>query len=99
MQIPPLGSVALDGTENLYAICPTATIQLQIMPGGSQWSASPQQIAEQISILGINVNVATTGFVITPTGDTTGVKDTAALVSALALLRQYPVRSWFLFLD
>jgi hypothetical protein len=85
VQIPPLGSVSLDGTETIFAICPTAQIQLQVIPGGQQWSPSAQQIAEQIAILGINVNVSSASFVITPSGDTSGVKDTSNVTSALAL--------------
>jgi hypothetical protein len=84
-QIPPLGSLTMHDTEDIYATCPTATVQLQVIPGGGSWSPSPQQIAEQISILGINVNVSSAGFVITPTGDMTGFRDTLAITTALSL--------------
>jgi len=81
VQIPPLGSTSFDGTETLFAICPTAQIDIQVIPGGQQWSPSAQQIAEQISLLGINVNI--NNFEITPSGDITGTTDTAAINGAL----------------
>jgi hypothetical protein len=82
VQIPPLGSVSLDGTETIFAICPTGQIQLQVIPGGQQWSPSAQQIAEQIAILGINVTVSIN--TIPPSGDDTGTTDTAKWLTGLA---------------
>lgn len=87
VQVPPLGSITLDGGQWWYAstLNPALAIIGYVIPGGSSWSPSPAQIAAQISLTGINVNVSAAAFVITPSGDTTGTKDTNALTSALAL--------------
>ena len=83
MQLPPLGTLAVDGQRPWYAA--TAAGQeavLQVIPGGTQWSPSPAQIAEQIALTGINVTV--TGLsVVSPSGDVAGVKDTTAIQAAI----------------
>lgn len=86
-QIPPLGSITLDGSYDYYAstLDQGKQVQLQIMPGVTSWSPSPAQVAEQISLKGFQVNISAAAFVITPSGDSTGAKDTLALTSALAL--------------
>lgn len=82
-QLPPLGTLAVDGQRPWYA----ATVAgqeavLQVIPGGTQWSPSPSQIAEQIALTGINVTV--TGLsTIAPSGDTTGATDTTTIQAAL----------------
>jgi hypothetical protein len=84
VQIPPLGSATFDGLENLWAVCPTGQIQLQVIPGGSQWGPSPAEIAEQIALQGITANVTVTLNEISPSGDATGLTDTAAINGALS---------------
>jgi hypothetical protein len=81
-QIPPLGSLAMDGTQALWATCPTATAKLQVIPGGISWSPSAQQIAEQIALTGIAVNV--NGLTVyTPSTDPTGGTDPGKINSLL----------------
>jgi hypothetical protein len=82
LAIPPLGSTTADASRPVWAVSNPAA-QIQVLPGGSSWSASPAQIAEQIAITGINVNI--TGInVITPSGDTTGATDTGKINGQLA---------------
>lgn len=84
--IPPLGSIALDGSRDYWAsVLGGPDVQLQIMPGVTAWSPSPAEIAAQIALKGISVNVSAAAFIITPSGDTSGTKDTTALTSALGL--------------
>lgn len=51
IQIPPLGSLAVDGARDWYASTAVVgtSVMVQIAPGGTQWAASPLQIAEQIA--------------------------------------------------
>ena len=57
-QIPPLGSVSLDGSATWYARTVTGgvVVQLAILPGATQWTPSPAQVAEQLSALGLALN-------------------------------------------
>ena len=82
-QIPPLGSVVLD-TDEVWFVSTgrSVTCQLQVMLGARGWTPSPAQIAAQIALQGINVNVSQASFVIIPSGDSTGAKDSARLNAA-----------------
>jgi hypothetical protein len=51
--IQPLTCVIMDGTRQIYGFCPTATVYLNVTPGGSYQSPSPAQVAAQISALGL----------------------------------------------
>jgi hypothetical protein len=57
-QIPPLGSVSLDGSQSWYARTTTGgvVVELAILPGATQWTPSPAQVAEQLSALGLALN-------------------------------------------
>lgn len=82
--LPPLGTLAVDGSRPWYAATLTGqSATLQAVPGGTQWSASPAQIAEQIALTGINVTV--TGLsAVAPSGDPSGLRDTTAIQAALS---------------
>jgi hypothetical protein len=55
-QLPPLGTMVVDGTLNEYAICIAGqTANLQAVPHGESWGPSPAQIAEQILASGIPI--------------------------------------------
>ncbi len=83
IDIPPLGSLARDTSRILWAVSDAPGTIMQIAEGGSSWSPSPAQIATQIALQGINVNI--TGInVITPSGDITGATDTAKINGQLA---------------
>lgn len=53
--IPPLGTMAVDGSANWYASTLTNQygIATQIAPGVTSWNPSPAQVAAQISALGL----------------------------------------------
>jgi hypothetical protein len=51
--VQPLTYTVMDGTRQLWAFCPTATVVLNVTPGGTYASASPAQIAAQIQLAGI----------------------------------------------
>jgi hypothetical protein len=51
--IQPLTYVVMSGDRTLYGFCPTATVILNLTPGGTYQSASPAQIAAQINALGL----------------------------------------------
>jgi len=82
--IPPLGSLAFDGTQQWYGSTGEDGVYVQayLLAGASGWSPSPQQIAEQIALKGISVTVSGT-VAIPATGDTTGTKDTSAWTAGL----------------
>jgi hypothetical protein len=83
--IPPLGTLGMDGKTTLWAACaPGKTAELFVIPGGTQWGASPAQVAEQIAITGISVNV-TGGNVLPPSGDQSGTTDTSKINGQLAI--------------
>ncbi len=65
--IPPLGSVTVDGEEQLFAssLDPLALIPVQVTPGGLSAMASPAQAADQLSLLGLMKD--TTGSAINTT--------------------------------
>jgi hypothetical protein len=71
--IDPLGAMAVDGTESLYANnVGTGFITVDVQVGGTYWAPSPAQVAEQISALGlatlaeqINQNTAIPGNIST----------------------------------
>lgn len=44
--IPPLTYAIMDSSRTMYGYCPTASIVINITPGGTYQSASPLQIAE-----------------------------------------------------
>lgn len=73
VMIPPLGSAPLDPTTTTYAVSAGPTVQCFLFAGGGSWSPSPVQIATQIALKGINVNVSQ--YSMAPSGDATGVKD------------------------
>jgi len=81
--LDPLGTVALDGKADVWAITAAGTAVVQATPGATGPTASPAQIAEQIALKGINVNLTGLGT-IDPSGDATGATDTARLNNALA---------------
>jgi hypothetical protein len=80
--LDPLGTVALDGSADVWGITAAGTAIVQVTPGATSPQASPAQIAEQIALVGINVNLTGLGT-IDPSGDTTGATDTARLNNAL----------------
>lgn len=48
-QIPPLGSITVDGSHSVEAYSPdTGGVALQAMPGVIQWSPSPKQVQQQL---------------------------------------------------
>lgn len=51
--IDPLGSAAVSGDYDYWGIALSGTPQIAVMPGATQWSPSPAQIATQISLLGL----------------------------------------------
>lgn len=51
--IDPLGSVNLDGSQDVYAMASASTVQADVVQGSTNWSPSPAQIAAQISALGL----------------------------------------------
>jgi hypothetical protein len=51
--IQPLAFTVMDGTRAIWGFCPTASVLLNVVPGGTSQSASPAQIAAQISALGL----------------------------------------------
>lgn len=53
--IPPLGSIIVDGSQDLYASTQSqaVTVRLQSTPGVTNWAPSPAQVAAQISALGL----------------------------------------------
>lgn len=51
--VQPLGYTVMDGTRQLYGICPGGSAVLNVTPGGISQSASPAQIAAQINALGL----------------------------------------------
>jgi hypothetical protein len=82
LAIPPLGSTTADASRAVWAVS-NPPVFIQVLPGGASWSPSPAQIAEQISLAGINVNI--TGInVLAPSGDTSGATDRAKINSQLA---------------
>jgi hypothetical protein len=81
--LDPLGSVALDGQADVWAITAAGTAIVQATPGATSPTASPAQIAEQIALKGINVNLTGLGT-IDPSGDTTGATDTTRINNALS---------------
>lgn len=51
--IDPLGSLAVDGTDNIYALPQSGTPLIDIIEGANQWAPSPAQVASQIATLGL----------------------------------------------
>lgn len=51
--VQPLGYTVMDGTRQLYGICPGGSAVLNVTPGGISQSASPAQIAAQINAIGL----------------------------------------------
>lgn len=51
--IDPLGTVTVDGTQDIYVLPLSGTPVVDVVPGASGWVASPAQIAAQISALGL----------------------------------------------
>jgi len=86
-QIPPLGSVVLD-TDVPWFVSTAApvTCKLQVMLGARGWSPSPAQIAAQIALVGINVNIPGLITAIVPSGDISGAQDTANIKTAIKAL-------------
>lgn len=87
--VPPLGSITLSSTREIWVSSP-ATAALLVLPGGSNWTPSPAQVAAQISALGLatasnqgtQIGQATTGN--TNTGNTvTNTGTTATNVANL----------------
>jgi hypothetical protein len=55
-QIPPLGALAVDGSQSYYASTfASYYVALQSMPGTTSWAPSPAQIAAQILLSGISL--------------------------------------------
>jgi hypothetical protein len=54
-QIPALGAVSFDGTEDIWASPLQAglTVVTDFIPGGTSWAPSPAQVSAQISALGL----------------------------------------------
>jgi hypothetical protein len=52
--VPALTYTVMDGSRQLWGVCPTGTVALNITPGGTYQSASAAQIAEQITLSGLN---------------------------------------------
>jgi hypothetical protein len=82
-QLPPLGVVIVDGLRDFWAATLAGTAKLQVTPHATYWSPSPAQIAEQIASVKLQVTVNGLNIII-PSGDTSGVTDTAAITNALA---------------
>lgn len=62
--IPPLGSVTVDGQEQVFAssLDPAVLIPVQATPGGLSAMASPAQAADQLSLLGLMKDVTGTAI-------------------------------------
>jgi hypothetical protein len=58
--IPALTYSVMDGSRQLYAVCPTATVLLNVTPGGTYQSASAAEIAAQIALSGVTFAQPTT---------------------------------------
>lgn len=52
-QIPPLGTIVIDGDRDVWAATLAGTAQLQVTKRATQWTASPAQIAAQIALSGV----------------------------------------------
>ena len=87
--LDPLGSITLDDSSAAWLLSQAGgTTVVQAVPGGSDWSPSPAQIAAQIALKGISVNISGLDWVnITQypySADPTGVADaTSAVIAAL----------------
>ena len=74
--IDPLGSVSLDGTDDIWLLAVSGAPTVDVVPGGTNWSPSPAAIAAQINALGLATSanqasqITQGGTVITNTGTT-----------------------------
>lgn len=71
--IPPLGSIAVLGRDLWYAVAPAGTTALLVIPGGTQWSPSPAQVALQIAALGLARDTTVQGVNSSVQSQTSGV--------------------------
>lgn len=67
--IQPLGSVIMDGSSTLWGFCVGGSALLSCVPGGTQMTPSPAQVAAQIQLLGLMKD--TTGQAIKTSADGT----------------------------
>jgi hypothetical protein len=51
--VGPLNFVAVDGSEDIWAIAASGTPAVQFMPGVTNWAPSPVQSANQIAVAGL----------------------------------------------
>lgn len=81
-QIPPLGTITVDGSYSIKAatLAPGVSVNVQPMPGVTQWTPSPQQIVAAIQSINVSPDM------ILPTGDTTGAQDTANIKAKIVAL-------------
>lgn len=77
--IDPLGSLTVDGTDEIWARSQAGTAVLNAIPGGLGGEVSPAQIAEQILLKGLG-GISVEGFLL-PSGDTSGATDPANIQS------------------
>lgn len=81
--IDPLGSIAVDDSQDWYAgvLEASGSANLDVIPGGSYWAPSPAQVAAQINALGLMKD--TTGQAINTTagGTTTAVNNVPTGIS------------------
>lgn len=59
--IDPLGSVTVDGTEDIYLQAITGVPTVDVVPGATSWVASPAQVAAQINALGLAKDTSVNG--------------------------------------
>lgn len=51
--IDPLGSIVVDGNNDVYVLALSGTPTIDVVAGAAQWTASPAQVAQQINALGL----------------------------------------------
>jgi hypothetical protein len=86
-QIPPLGSVGMDGTHDVWAttLTPGTSAVLDYIPGGTAWAASPSQIALEIAESGLALNSTLENTNTEVAGTTSAVSGLPAGIAGSAL--------------
>lgn len=83
--LDPLVGLPVTGDIDIYGLAGNNAVSIifDFIPGALNWNPSPVQIAEQIALIKLQIQL--NGFnAVTPTGDTTGIADTAAIIAAMA---------------
>src|SRR5260221_12851601 len=90
--VEPLGFPIHDGRQERWGRTPSGAAQIQAALGAVASGPSPSQIAAQIALQGINVNVSVNGFILAdpPSGDLTGATDLVHLNTWIARINAAP---------